>query len=326
MITKIPGTFTVRQLTLGDAEKVHQIVVASDLHWQGQVANTLDDMRRMLGAPDVDLNSGGWLVLDHEGRAIAYAVMEHVQHARNFVRCGIHPQYLDYGIGDLLLEKAEQWTREQMPLASPELRVTLRGYCNNKNLAWKSLLEQHDFQPIRNFWVMGIELPTASVVPQWPEHIQVINPTPDMLYAVYEADEEIFRDHWGFMSQSFEQWRYWATQRERFDLSLWFLAMDGDEIAGLSLCANEEDGGWVHVLGVRRPWRRQGLALALLQHSFSEFFRRDIHKVYLSVDAQSLTGATRLYERAGMHVVKRATQYEKELRVGREPGIQTLAE
>jgi len=62
------------------------------------------------------------------------------------------------------------------------------------------------------------------------------------------------------------------------------------------------------------------------QLTFSEFFRRDIYTVYLSVDAQSLTGATRLYERAGMHIVKRSIQYEKELRVGREPGTLTLEE
>ncbi|GHO84195.1 GNAT family N-acetyltransferase [Dictyobacter formicarum] len=322
----IPDTFTVCQLTLDDAEKVYQLAVASELHWLGKVDITLDDMRRMLGSPNVDLTSGGWLVLNQEEQAIGYAVMEHVQHARNFVRCSVHPQYLDCGIGELLLDKAEQWARERIPLAAPDVRVTMRGFCNNKNLAWKKLLEQHDFQPIRNFWDMGIELSAVPAAPQWPEHIRIINPTPDMMHVVYEADEDIFRDHWGFMSQSFEQWQYWTTQREKFDLALWFLAMDGDEIAGIALCADEEDGGWVHVLGVRRPWRRQGLALALLQHSFSEFFRRDIHTVYLSVDAQSLTGATRLYERAGMHVVQRSTQYEKELRVGKEPGTLTLEE
>ncbi len=58
--------------------------------------------------------------------------------------------------------------------------------------------------------------------------------------------------------------------------------------------------GWVNLLGVRRPWRRRGVALALLQHSFREFYARDRRKVGLGVDAQSLTGATRLYEKAGM--------------------------
>lgn len=45
---------------------------------------------------------------------------------------------------------------------------------------------------------------------------------------------------------------------------------------------------------MRRPWRHKGIGLALLHHSFGAFYRRDIRKVYLGVDAQSLTGATRL--------------------------------
>jgi ribosomal protein S18 acetylase RimI-like enzyme len=83
---------------------------------------------------------------------------------------------------------------------------------------------------------------------------------------------------------------------------------------------------WVHSLGVKRPWRRQGIALAMLRHTFGEFYRRGIHKVGLGVDGQSLTGATRLYEKAGMHPVYEETLYEKELRPGVELATQSLSE
>jgi ribosomal protein S18 acetylase RimI-like enzyme len=66
--------------------------------------------------------------------------------------------------------------------------------------------------------------------------------------------------------------------------------------------------------------------MALLLHSFGEFYRRGIHKVALGVDAQSLTGATRLYERAGMHIVRQYARYEKELRPGVELSTQALKE
>ncbi len=48
--------------------------------------------------------------------------------------------------------------------------------------------------------------------------------------------------------------------------------------------------GWVGTLGVVREWRRHGLGLALLQHSFQQFYQRGKRKVGLGVDAQSLTG------------------------------------
>ena len=76
-------------------------------------------------------------------------------------------------------------------------------------------------------------------------------------------------------------------------------------------------------LGVRRPWRKRGLGLALLQHSFGEFYRRGIRVINLGVDAGSPTGATRLYKKAGMRVAAEYVAYEKELRPGREPEEKT---
>jgi ribosomal protein S18 acetylase RimI-like enzyme len=81
----------------------------------------------------------------------------------------------------------------------------------------------------------------------------------------------------------------------------------------------------VRSLGVRRPWRKRGIGLALLRHSFNEFYRRGKRKVGLGVDAQNLTGALRLYENAGMHVDQAFDFYEKELRPGTEISLQSLS-
>ena len=116
---------------------------------------------------------------------------------------------------------------------------------------------------------------------------------------------------------------FWRTN-EKFDSTLYFLALDGDEVAGVSLCYpsadDDPDMGWVGSLGVRRPWRRTGLGLALLQRSFREFHQRGRHKVGLGVDAQNLTGATRLYTKAGMRPdpLWQTSVFEKELRAGKE--------
>jgi hypothetical protein len=66
------------------------------------------------------------------------------------------------------------------------------------------------------------------------------------------------------------------------------------------------------------------LGLALLYHAFAEFRRRGKKQVGLGVDAGSLTGATRLYLKAGMHVAQQSSLYEVELRPGQELGKQTL--
>ena len=91
-------------------------------------------------------------------------------------------------------------------------------------------------------------------------------------------------------------------ERETFDPALWFLAMDGDDVAGVALCPVYPESGWVRQVAARRPWRRRGIALALLRQAFGEFYRRGKREVGLVVDSYNLSGARDLYERAGMHV------------------------
>ena len=63
------------------------------------------------------------------------------------------------------------------------------------------------------------------------------------------------------------------------DPSLWFIVREGDEIAAvLRGEPNRFDAGWVGAIGVRKPWRKRGLGLALLHHAFGEFYRRGRHE------------------------------------------------
>ena len=59
--------------------------------------------------------------------------------------------------------------------------------------------------------------------------------------------------------------------------------------------------------------------MALLRHAAQAFHRRGLARYALAVDSESLTGATRLYERAGMHAAHTYAGYLKELRPGVEP-------
>ena len=102
--------------------------------------------------------------------------------------------------------------------------------------------------------------------------------------------------------------------------------MSGDEIAGVAVNRMRLAGGWVGTLGVRRPWRKHGLGLALLYQSFGAFHQRGVKSVSLGVDAQNLTGATRLYERAGMRPIMRIATFARELRPGVDLSVQELAQ
>jgi ribosomal protein S18 acetylase RimI-like enzyme len=121
----------------------------------------------------------------------------------------------------------------------------------------------------------------------------------------------------------FEEFQYYRVESlgDRFDPTLWHLAEVDGALAGVAICLEgkrrDDPTGWVSLLGVRREFRGRGIGEALLRSAFADFYRRGYRKVSLGVDASSLTGADRLYRRAGMREVKRGFYYEKELRAGR---------
>jgi ribosomal protein S18 acetylase RimI-like enzyme len=94
-----------------------------------------------------------------------------------------------------------------------------------------------------------------------------------------------------------------------YDPANWLLARDGGEIAGISLLFIERDEGWVGVLGVLPRWRKRGLGKALLLQSFRQIRDAGKPRAVLGVDAANPTGATRLYESAGMRVLTESDAY-----------------
>lgn len=323
MIEILPKDFFVRPPIMDDLLVVHKLIEECDIAEYGEPEITLDDLRILWQSPTFNMASDTWMVIAPGNRLVGYADMEQREYARIFTFVRVIPAYADQGIGEHLLQLAEQWAMRQIPLAKPGVRVTLNSWTSSLNSAAQRDFERAGFKEVRRHWRMELEMNKAPLEPEWPEHITVrtfAQGQDDR--TVFDAVDEAFQDHWGHMQGNFEEWKRWTIERKNFDPSLWFLALDGNEIAGASLCTNQEDYGWVDTLAVRRPWRRKGLGMALLLHSFAEFYRRGKNKVGLGVDSQNLTGATRLYERAGMRVARIHITYEKELRAGIELSTQ----
>lgn len=175
-------------------------------------------------------------------------------------------------------------------------------------------LESRGFRLVRHSHRMRIDFDEPIPVPSWPDGIAVRSFREGDDRAFYETQEEAFADSWEPTDAPFEEWAHWLLESPAFVPDLWFLALEGDEPAGIAIChphAGMPELGWVRVLGVRRPWRNRGLGRALLLHAFAEFRLRGLTGAGLGVDAESVTGANRLYERAGMHVAARFDIYEK---------------
>ena len=249
----------------------------------------------------------------------------------------VDPDYEDLGIGTWLMNWAEERALRELPTTPVELRFAPRVGTFREAERPKRLFEDLGYRHIRSSYHMLIEMDSLVPEPVWPAGIalRTYNPETDA-EAVYRADIESFRDHFGFVEPPFEEgfarFKHFVLDDKSFDPTMLFLAIDerSAEIAGFNISQehsfDDPDKGWVATLGVRRAWRKRGIGLALLRHSFNEFYRRGLRKVGLGVDAQNLTGALRLYESAGMHVQQAYDQYEKELRPGTEISVQSLSE
>jgi mycothiol synthase len=64
---------------------------------------------------------------------------------------------------------------------------------------------------------------------------------------------------------------------------------------------------------VRRPWRRRGLARAMLARSMKLHKEQGMTQTGLGVDTQNPSGALQLYESMGYEVVDTETTYQKGL-------------
>lgn len=316
---QLPDGFYARPPTIDDAPAVSSLIADCQQADAGKAEMTVEELLKDWHG--IDLSEEAIVVADREGRIVASVDILNRSFVSVLVYGSVHPSFRGRGIGRFFVDWGEAWARDRMHLAPPEARVSVRHYLLASNTPARALLEQAGYPPVRGVYVMEIDLDGAPS-PVMPDGITLRTFVPGRdERAAYEAHEDAFRDHWGRPRSPFERFLSLTRQLD-FDPSLWFLAEDGNEIAGVTLAKTVAGRGWVDVVGVRRPWRGRGLALAMLQHAFAAFYERDVRNVGLSVDAESLTGAPRVYHRAGMRVTQSYMIHEKELRPGVDLGMQ----
>ncbi len=331
----LPERYTVRAGTLDDAQAVTDLMnacaVADMGHPDTDVSEILGDWRTPFGDPQTNVR----LVLDDDRLVGGAGFWAEPPCAYVWAWCRVHPEHKERGIGTYLARWLVVAVREvALPRAPAGIRVSLRQMKPDTDADSHAFLLAQGYKPVRHFLRMGIDLSCTVPLPRFPEGVKVrhFDRATD-LPGLVRVEQDIFRDHWGYVPLDFDQdlsmWAHWIDNDPLFDPTLWFLVMDGDDIAAVCLCQaevpGEPDVGYVRSLGVQRKWRRHGLGLAMLQLAFGEFHRRGKARVTLDVDAESLTGATRLYEKAGMRILWQKTAFELALREGVDLSTQTLS-
>lgn len=230
----------------------------------------------------------------------------------------VDPAWRRRGIGTALLLNGLDRIRELAATqVTPNPRV-LGSWTGDTQAGSAALLRANGYEPVR--WFFDMSRPSLDDIPDVPvpDGLEVRPITPDLALAVWRADVEAFRDHWGGFDGSDERLDEWLA-RPSTDLSLWIIAFDGDDVAGgvlntIDRAENEALGlqrGWLSSVFTRRAWRRRGLARALIARSLLALRERGMTSASLGVDADNANGALGIYERIGFQVEYRSTAWRK---------------
>ena len=198
----------------------------------------------------------------------------------------------------------------------------LRSYALESEPGATALYAEQGYVPIRYGFEMRRFLTGTLPEHPLPDGLELRLVTPAQHRAIFDADDEAFRDHWGHRELDDGDFRA-RFDHPDLDTSLWCVAWDGDQVAGSVLNyvfagENTQLGirrGWLEHVSVRRPWRGRGLAKALCAASFRVLHERGMDEAWLGVDAANPTGALGLYESLGFGVVRKWFAYGRPLEV-----------
>jgi ribosomal protein S18 acetylase RimI-like enzyme len=320
-------TFIIRPGSFGDAIQVTELINLCSQALLGKDEISPGELENDWKLEGFDPQKDTLLVLQDAqlvGYADIWGVIPPFIHYDALVR--VHTNFRVMGLGWLLNVWAETRAREFMGEASEGLRVFLSSYVNAKDLAAVQLLNEFGSTIERYSQVMERDLMGNIAKPDLPPGYVIRQAKEQEYPLVYRLQRECFRDHWGFVEEPFEQgYKQFVSKHVSdpfYTPELWFVIEYKGELVGMLIgtASNSygEDYGWINSLGVVRNQRKKGLGRALLLRAFNDLESLGSVKVGLYVDAQNLSGATRLYQGLGMREVNRTIRFEKTLREGQD--------
>ena len=282
-----------------------------------------EDLSGFLDDPDNDLPRGSLAIYD--GGSMAGYAMLAARTAADPVHlmrlaAAVHPAYRGQGIGGYILDWAARAARPLHEERLPGRPLSLAGSCQESNKAAVDLFTARGYQPSRWFLRMTCELTTEPAPAPVQAGIRIVGFTPDRSADARQVHDEAFRDHWGSTDSSEQGWDHFIGY-QAFRPQYSFLAYESGEPLALVI-GHEYDSYtkatgrldlYIPTVGTRRAARGRGLATALLATALRAAWADGFVTSSLDVDADSPTGAGRIYERAGYTVRDRRITMVREL-------------
>jgi mycothiol synthase len=268
------------------------------------------------------------LVGESDGRIVGYAqarAEDDNDGGRNYLVGGeVDPDYRGRGIGRALLRHniRHQQNRAQREAAAARsdapIERRLESWAFESQPRRTRLITSEGFEVVR--WFFEMLRPNLDDIADqaMPEGLEIRPVVAEDHRRIWEADVEAFRDHWGATDEGEAGFkRFFSPPGFRPDI--WRVAWDGDQVAGVVMnrimtAFNDETGerrGELAGVSVRRPWRRRGLARALVAESLRALRDAGMTSAVLGVDAANPTGALGVYEANGFGVHRKGMNFRR---------------
>ncbi|MGH8871980.1 MAG: GNAT family N-acetyltransferase [Acidimicrobiia bacterium] len=301
-----------RALTLEDIPEVTGLINRFERFWDLPVATSPARVEDDFGEPYVDLaldSRGYWL----DGALVAYGLVSQRPSGERQERAHllglVDPDWRGQGIGRHLLAWEVERASERLAGCDP----ALPWYIRTAEYEWiedaHRLHRRFGLEPVRYIkeMIRPLDEPVQSLI---PERVEIVPWDRARDEEARKTQNEAFADHWGSTPVDAESYAH-RLNRDGVRLDLSFLAVSGDEVIGECLNGVYPDDeqvtgrrdGWVESLGVKRAFRGQGVASALLTASFNAFREAGLTHSTIGVDAENPTGAFPLYEKLGYEVL-----------------------
>ncbi|MGO4391168.1 GNAT family N-acetyltransferase [Variovorax sp. M-6] len=237
----------------------------------------------------------------------------------------VAPQWRRRGIGASLHSWLESRQREMAAAHRSAPGHAHHAFVTQGESARAALLEKAGYRVERYFCTM--ERPTLNAVADFPlpPGLEVREVRSEHLRAIWDAHARAFRTHWGYSPPDEADYQRWQVSQV-FQPHLWQVAweVETNEVAGqvrtyideVWNAANGRKRGWTEFISVGEPWRRRGLARALISLSLRTQEAAGMDESALGVDSQNLNGANRVYEDCGFIVTRRNRIFRKPLELG----------
>jgi len=228
-----------------------------------------------------------------------------------------HPDWRNQGMEAAMIS----WCEARLMAVSKEHpqdgQRFFQTYGNENQPYLADLLAGLGYQPVRYFYEMNRPLENIPE-PVLPEGIEARPVRQQDERKIWDASIEAFRDHWGFSEPLEEDYIAFKGSKE-YNPELWQVAWEGDKVVGSVLNYIDHDYnrkfnrkcGWTEEISTRKPWRRRGIAKALIIRSMQMHKALGMTQVALGVDTDNPTGALKLYEILGYVKQKTMITYRK---------------